>query len=44
MTAAQLYETPFTDYSARDVDGIFNSEKVTQLIGILEQIRARAAA
>jgi type I restriction enzyme R subunit len=44
MSAAQLYESPFTDYSPRGIDGIFNQEQVTQLIGILAEIRARAAA
>ncbi|MCU1270386.1 MAG: Type restriction-modification system, restriction subunit [Acidobacteriaceae bacterium] len=44
MSAAQLYETPFTDYSPRGVDGVFNSDQVSQLIGILNEIRARAAA
>jgi type I restriction enzyme R subunit len=44
MTAAQLYGTPFTDYSPRGVDGIFGAEQVMQLIGILDEIRASAAA
>jgi type I restriction enzyme R subunit len=44
MSAAQLYETPFTDYSPRGVDGVFDPEQVTQLIAVLDQIRSRAAA
>jgi type I restriction enzyme R subunit len=43
MSAAQLYETPFTDYSPRGVDGVFTLEHVTQLIGVLDGIRASAA-
>lgn len=44
MSPGQLYESPFTDYSPRGVDGIFNPEQVTQLLGIIEQIRSTAAA
>ena len=43
MSAAQLYESPFTDYSAKGVEGIFNPQQVTQLVGIVEEIRATAA-
>ena len=32
MSAAQLYESPFTDYSTKGVEGIFNSEQVTHLV------------
>ena len=44
MSAAQLYETFFTDYSSKGVEGVFNPDQVSQLIGILDDIRARAAA
>jgi type I restriction enzyme, R subunit len=44
MSAAQLYESPFTDYSPRGVEGVFNSEEVGQLVEILDDIRARATA
>ncbi|HZQ17456.1 MAG TPA: DEAD/DEAH box helicase family protein [Terriglobales bacterium] len=42
MSAAQLYETPFTDYSPRGVDGLFNPAEVTQLLVILENVRRSA--
>jgi len=43
MTAAQLYESPFTDFSPKGVEGVFGSEQVLQLVGILKDIRNRAA-
>jgi type I restriction enzyme R subunit len=43
MRAAQLYESPFTDFSPKGVEGVFGSEQVFQLIGILDDIRNRAA-
>jgi type I restriction enzyme R subunit len=42
MSAGQLYESPFTDYSSRGVEGIFSAEQVGQLVGILNDIRMRA--
>lgn len=42
MRAAQLYESPFTDYSPRGIDGVFNADQVGQLVGLLDDIRARA--
>ena len=42
MRAAQLYDSPFTDFSPRGVEGVFNAEQVTQLIGVLDDIRTRA--
>ncbi|PYV69913.1 MAG: restriction endonuclease subunit R, partial [Acidobacteria bacterium] len=44
ISAAQLYESPFTDFSPKGVEGVFSSEQVIQLVGILEDIRKRAAA
>ena len=43
MRAAQLYESPFTDYSPRGVEGVFDSAQVTQLLSILDGIRQAAA-
>jgi len=43
MSAAQLYESPFTDFSPRGVEGVFGSEQVLQLVGILHDIQNRAA-
>jgi type I restriction enzyme, R subunit len=44
MKAAQLYETPFTDFSPRGVEGVFIPEHVTQLLGVLDEIRVRAGS
>ena len=33
MSPAQLYESPFTDFSPRGVEGIFSADLVTQLVG-----------
>ena len=44
MSAAQLYESPFTDFSPRGVEGVFDSTQVTQLLTILDSIRQAAAA
>lgn len=44
MHAAQLYESPFTDFSPKGVEGIFDPEQVTQLVGVLDEIRRRATA
>jgi type I restriction enzyme, R subunit len=42
MSAAQLYESPFTDFSPWGVDGVFDPEHVTQLLSVLENIRLTA--
>jgi type I restriction enzyme R subunit len=44
MSAGQLYEAPFTDLSPKGVEGVFSSEQVLQLVGILDGIRKSAAA
>ena len=41
---AQLYESPFTEFSPRGVEGVFPLDQVSQLIGVLDEIRARALA
>jgi type I restriction enzyme R subunit len=43
MRAAQLYESPFTDFSPKGVEGVFGPEQVLQMVGILNDIRERAA-
>ena len=43
MRASQLYESPFTDYSPRGVEGMFDSTQVTQLLSVLDSIRQKAA-
>jgi len=37
-----LYESPFTDFSPKGVEGVFSSEQVQQLIGVLSEVRQRA--
>ena len=46
MTAAQLYEPPFTDIAPRGPDILFTSERLTDLIVILEDggLKTRASA
>jgi type I restriction enzyme R subunit len=44
MDAARLYESPFTDLNPMGVEGIFPSEQVGELLGILKEIRQHAAA
>ncbi|HXM94213.1 MAG TPA: DEAD/DEAH box helicase family protein [Candidatus Dormibacteraeota bacterium] len=43
MEPSLLYESPFTDFSPRGVEGVFGSEEVTQLLSILTSIRQHAA-
>ncbi len=44
MSARLLYESPYTDFSPRGVDGLFKPDEVTELFSILDEIRKRAAA
>lgn len=44
MDPALLYESPFTDLNPLGVEGVFGPDRAGQLIGLLEGIRARAAA
>jgi type I restriction enzyme, R subunit len=44
MEASSLYESPFTDFSPKGVEGVFESADVTQLIAILSDIREHATA
>jgi type I restriction enzyme, R subunit len=43
MTPSQLYESPFTDFSPRGIEGVFDSTQVTQLLSILNGIRQSAS-
>jgi type I restriction enzyme, R subunit len=43
MSPAQLYESPFTDFSPRGVEGVFDSAQVTQLLSILNSFRRPAS-
>jgi hypothetical protein len=38
------YESPFTDFSPRNVEGVFDPAQVMQLLSILDSIRQAAAA
>jgi type I restriction enzyme R subunit len=44
MEASSLYESPFTDFSPKGVEGVFESADVTRLIAILNDIREHATA
>ena len=38
MSAAQLYESPFTDFSPKGVEGVFDSGQVAQLVFVLRRV------
>jgi len=42
MRAAQLYDSTFTDFSPKGVEGLFSAEQVTQLLRVLDDIRNTA--
>ncbi len=42
MSAALLYESPFTDLSPHGPDGLFTSDEVDALIAVLDHVRAAA--
>ena len=44
LDPSRLYETPFIDFSARGVEGVFKPDEVTQLITILNEVRRTAMA
>ncbi len=44
MDAARLYESPYTDFSPKGVDGVFSPTQVDELISILDEVRKRAIA
>lgn len=44
MDAGKLYESPFTDFSAEGIDGVFRDQETDRIISILEKIRENAAA
>jgi type I restriction enzyme R subunit len=44
MDPAALYASPFTDYSAHGLEGVFKDEDADQLVQILRQINTNAAA
>ncbi len=44
VEASSLYESPFTDFSPRGVDGVFDPPQVAHLISIVREVQRRAAA
>lgn len=42
MDAARLYESPYTDFNPRGVDGVFEALQVDQLVSILDEVKKRA--
>ena len=42
MDARLLYDSPYTDFSPRGVDGVFASKEVDELVSILDNVRKRA--
>ena len=44
MDARLLYDSPYTDFSPRGVDGVFESKEVDELVSVLEDVRNRAVA
>ncbi len=42
MSAALLYESPFTDLSPHGPDGLFTSDEVDALVAVLDDVRASA--
>jgi type I restriction enzyme R subunit len=44
MDPARLYESPFTDINAKGPEGVFSTAQVEALVGVLREIRQRAAA
>jgi type I restriction enzyme R subunit len=44
MEAAILYESPFTDITPQEPDGLFTSTQLDELFSILEEVSTRAAA
>jgi type I restriction enzyme R subunit len=42
MDARLLYQSPYTDFNPRGVDGVFASAEVDELVSILDEVRKRA--
>jgi type I restriction enzyme, R subunit len=42
MDARLLYDSPYTDFSPRGVDGVFESTEVDELVAILDEVMKRA--
>ena len=44
MDPKLLYETPFTDFDSKGVDGVFNHADAVRLVQILREFEPRTAA
>jgi type I restriction enzyme R subunit len=44
LSAALLYESPFTDLSPSGPEGLFTLDQVEELVGILDTVRSTAMA
>ena len=44
LEANRLYQSPYTDFNPRGVEGMFSSNQVDRLISILDDVRNRASA
>jgi len=44
MDPRHLYESPFTDLDDQGVSGLFQPVEVRQLVQLLQEVRAKAAA
>jgi len=44
VTAALLYESPFTDLTPRGPEGLFTPEEVDELVNVIDRVRAAAVA
>jgi type I restriction enzyme, R subunit len=42
MSPGQLYDSPFTDFSPKGVEGVFDAGQVSQILSILDTIRQSA--
>jgi len=44
MHAKLLYESPFTDVTARGPEGLFGAQELDELLAVLERVRETATA
>jgi type I restriction enzyme R subunit len=42
MEPGRLFESPYTDHAPTGPDSLFNPDEVTELVGILSEVNARA--
>ena len=44
MDPRLLYESPFTDFDSKGVEGVFEPGDVTKLVQVLREVEPRSAA